>query len=247
MPFDPLSNFTGGKKGAWWSFRNGVNGTPFSQVNDLSPNANHLFQSSATNRPVYNVVDGVGRAVFDTTDFMTLLANAPLDIGSNTSVTVIAAIRHTGGTGGPNIICESGAPTNTFGGFSAILNNTSNGTFGGGLGSNSAASYNFRNVSGISVNPRSYVATITFDTTQAPGSEMIIRIDGIVQTTYSLVAVGDTVGNVPSGHSFAVGCRSEAPSYFLNAELFDLMILPGQIDPAVLLSTEEYIFNACNF
>lgn len=228
----------------WWSPRQlaQADASSISQINDLSANANHLLQATGSAQPTCTITGGIRRAVFDTGDFLRLAANAALNIGSVTKLTIVAAIRHTSTATG--VLVETGIPALSEGGASFLVNNVTTGAIGGGLGASSA--YNFRNVDGAGATPRNYVASITFDTTQAAASEIAIRVDGIAQPTVSAAVSGTVSGNIPSPVIFSVGQRRTGSLPF-NSQLFDLAVWPGAEDADDLARFEEYLFKECGF
>lgn len=233
----------------WWSPRQLAlsDGATIAQVNDLSPNANHLLQATEANKPVFSIVGGVGRAVFDTTDRLAFSGGATLNIGSVTKLTMIAAIRHTSTAAGA--ICETGVPIGVNGGAGFYINNGAAGKVGAGVGTGNGTTntaYNMRDVSGAGSVPRSYVVSATIDTTQAVADEVALIVDGIAQSTVS-AAVSNTVsGNIPSPSGFSVGTRLGGTVPF-NSQLFDLMVIPGDVAVGDLASLHNYLFNACGF
>ena len=233
----------------YWSPRQLVqaDGSPISQINDLSANANHLVQATGSAQPTFGINgSGVGRAIFDASDFMQLAGAAALNIGSVTKLTLVAAIRQT--TTATAIICDGGIPFSGSGGFRFLLNNPGGGagSFGGGVGTGSA-NYNLRDSNGAGAVPRSYVPVLGLDTTLAAATEVALSSDGVDLPTVSAAAVGSVTGNIPSPSAFTVGRNTGASNTFLNSELFDLAAIPGVVDPADLLQFVQYLFSACRF
>lgn len=248
--FDPSAFLKAYPTARWWSPRAlaQAHGSAISQVYDRSLNASHLVMPTGANQPTFTVTDGVGRAVFDSGDYLQLAGSAALDLGSVTKLTCIAALRHT--VSAVAVVCEGGAPISTSGGWGLYINNGSAGAVGAGVGDGAAGvnnSYNFRDSSGFGVVPRSYVVAATIDTTRSIGEQVTLWVDAIKQPTISAAAPKSTVsGNIDSALAFTVGRRIGGTLPF-TSHLFDLVVVPGGVTDADIAAMSRHLFNECEF
>lgn len=229
----PLGLFSSGEKGGMWLPENsnvGV-GVGVSLVTDASPNAKNVTQATEAARPILRSGSSPQPLYWEFDDINDVLSSAAIDFTGTNQITIFASLRKTG-TGAASVVASVGGNTSLAGFLQLFAPRYTSNLQDYGARGFTAANAAQDISSGVFAAPDEAVLTLIFDETAAPGSQMILRRNGVQ------IAAGGTAIIVGANQPVHIGMRgTDLPA---GMDLRGLIIVGSRPSLAQIEATERW-------